>query len=91
MALLALVYMHIHYHIHYHIQTLMNARMSYLTSANTTPCAPTLKVSTSADVLEVTRETAGFAPVRSSLYTMYIAVYYFVQILCHVICHVLHW
>ena len=49
------------------------------------PCAPTLKVSTYAAVSEVIRVTAGFALVRSSLYTMYIALYQFVQTLYHVI------
>lgn len=40
-------------------------RMSQMI-ATPTPCAPTQRASTSADVLEVTKETAGFALVRLS-------------------------
>jgi len=43
------------------VQTLMNAAVTYLTSATPTPCAPTPRVSTSAAVSEVTRETADIA------------------------------
>ena len=66
----------------------MSARMSYLTSATSTPCARTLKVSTSAAVSEVTRETAGFALVSSSQYTMYITCMLPVQTLYHAMCYV---